>query len=104
MNKTLKYKPFRGGVIITDIGDNLMTGNLVIPDRIDGKLVTAIGEWAFSHCYKLTSVTVPNSVKSIGDYAFDGCTALVSITIPAGLQKIGIDAFPDSTKTKIIRK
>ena len=43
---------------------------LVIPTEIGGLPVTAIGEFAFSQCAALRSVTIPESVTSIGSYAF----------------------------------
>ena len=40
-------------------------GDVVIPDKIKGKLVTKIGEGTFFVCTGLTSVTIPDSVTSI---------------------------------------
>ena len=55
--------------------------------------VTAIGNYTFDGCYKLTSVSIPNSVTRIGDYVFCGCGKLTSVNIPNGVTRIGGDAF-----------
>ena len=53
--------------------------NVFLSETIDyeGKTYTimSIGQWAFSSCTSLTSVSIPNSVTSIGENAFWG-TAL----------------------------
>ena len=47
---------------------------IVIPEG-----VTIIEDGAFSDCVKLTSLTVPSTLKDIEDYVLRGCTALVEI-------------------------
>lgn len=58
-----------------------------------GQPVTAIGDWAFSGCTGLTSITIPDSVTSIGNEAFSGCSGLTSVTIPDSVTSIGSYAF-----------
>ena len=50
--------------------------DLIIPNG-----VTSIGDYAFSGCLGLTSVTIPNSTMSIGASAFNNCPGLTSVHI-----------------------
>ena len=59
--------------------------------------VTEIGNDAFYKRYKLTSITIPETVKTIGINAFDGCEALTSITVPDSVVEIGYGAFSTCT-------
>ena len=54
--------------------------------------VTSIGNMAFADCYKLALITIPNTVTSIGNSAFFGA-CITSITIPASVSSIGNEAF-----------
>lgn len=62
---------------------------LSIPQKLDGKTVTALGTALFSDNEKLESVTVPSGVKAIGGSAFAGCTKLRSVTLPASITALG---------------
>ena len=55
--------------------------------------VTTIGEYAFSYCSNLKSVTIPDSVTTIGGSAFTNCNSLTSVTIPNSVTTIGERAF-----------
>ncbi len=72
-------------------------GSLVIPATVSNNNtdypVTSIGEYAFSSCSSLTSVTIPNSVTSIARYAFSNCTSLASVTIPSSVTSIHDHSF-----------
>ena len=64
-----------------------------IPEKFQGKPVTAIGDDAFDRCESLTSITLPTSVTAIGSRAFSGCRSLTSVTIPSGVTIIRNGAF-----------
>lgn len=64
------------------------SGDVVIPDTVDGKSVTSIGSYAFKLRPDVTSVSIPSSVNSIGKAAFYGCSGLKDISLPEGLTNI----------------
>lgn len=83
------------------------TGDVVIPDTIDGHKVISIGDdmnmsgTSFfdksinSELYwnTITSITVPDGVKYINDDTFYGLENLESITLPDSVIYLGDDAF-----------
>ena len=70
---------------VTKNSSGYYTGSVDIPASViyEGVeySVTTIGEYAFSGCSGLTSVTIPNSVTSIGESAFYKCSSLTSVHI-----------------------
>ncbi len=76
-----------------------------IPAEIGENPVTEICEHAFTPStkytteevsktrWRITSVTIPDSVKSIGECAFSFCISLTNVTIPAGVTNIAGGAF-----------
>lgn len=66
---------------------------LIIPSKIDGVMITSIGDYAFKDSSSLKSITIPDCVTSIGSSAFYGCISLSSITIPNSVTSIGDEAF-----------
>ena len=78
---------------VTTIGEWAFTGCIELTSVTIGNSVTTIGDYAFSECDGLTSVTIGNSVTTIGEYAFGYCEELTSITIPNSVTTIGNSAF-----------
>ena len=52
-----------------------------------------LGDYMFSGCSALTSLTLPSSVTKIGNYAFEYCSGLTSMKIPSSVTHIGYCAF-----------
>lgn len=67
--------------------------DVVIPDTIIGKPVSAIGASAFFNRTELTSVSFSASVTAIGTNAFLYCSGLTSAPLPPALTSIGDQAF-----------
>lgn len=82
-----------------DAASNTITGytgssaRLEIPAEIDGVPVKAIGENAFSGCYSIYYVTIPEGVETVGDQSFRQSSNLAYVSFPSTLKTIGEQAF-----------
>lgn len=83
----LKYSDNGNSVTITG-SDNSLT-DIVIPEEIDGKKVTAISGIGGN----VTSLVLPDTLESIENATFKNCVYLESIYIPASVTSIGKGAF-----------
>ncbi|EDR29445.1 hypothetical protein, conserved [Entamoeba dispar SAW760] len=50
--------------------------------------ITKLGEYCFSGCSTLTSITIPSSINEIGYSCFSSCSSLKSINIPSSVSKL----------------
>lgn len=89
--KDYQYEIRSGGAVITSYigGDS----EVVIPAELGGYPVRAIGENAFSSCYSVETVVVPEGVTTLERVAFRYCTGLTEVQLPSSLRSIGDNAF-----------
>ncbi len=98
------------GFIYTILDDDtvMITGysgssqeTMSLPDKLDGKTVSSIGDHAFEGRYLLKKIIIPDSITKVGKNPFKFCEALTSITVtPAnsGLALIDGVLFSKSDK------
>jgi uncharacterized repeat protein (TIGR02543 family) len=58
-----------------------------------GEGVASIGERAFMNCRAIAALAMPDSVETIGASAFSGCSGLAALTFGSGLKTVGSEAF-----------
>ncbi len=79
---------------------------LSIPESITvddaGYQVTSIGMSAFSTCYSIEEIIIPNSVIDIGKLAFYDCLNTTSMTIGKSVKTIGAGAFHGMPSLKFV--
>lgn len=73
------------GKPVTELGDYLFQGkavtDVIMPDSIE-----KIGEGVFEDCKKLTKVILSDSLKELPAFTFDGCSKLKTINLPEALE------------------
>ena len=79
-------------VIITKVNADI-SGDIIVPDVLNGYPITVIDNNAFENCTEITSVKLPDSVTEIKDATFRNCTSLKNVTLPNTITYIGNSAF-----------
>ena len=92
-DKTCQVGYLDGDVDKTALDGESVEGSLTIPETVNGYTVVKIGKYAFAVFYKMTSVTIPNTVTAIDDCAFQQCIGLTSFELPASVTNIGNSAL-----------
>lgn len=75
---------------------------ITIPEMIDGKPVTSIGDFAFSGESDLREIWLPDCLTHIGRYAFENCSNLLHIDIPEGVTEIEAGAFYNNVRLSYV--
>lgn len=117
-----EYIEVDGGVSI--IGFKGTEEIVVIPEKIDDKLVVSIGNNAFinqktitglrfnesmmdiganacENCSNLRIVLFGKSVKNIAEFAFNGCTSLEQVDLNEGLETMGMLSFGNTNMSEL---
>lgn len=89
------YDIYTDHIVITSYNGD--AAEAVIPDELDGLPVTEIADSAFAS-RKITSLTVPDSVRVICPAAFSMCTSLETVSLGANVEYIGKEAFAGCEK------
>lgn len=89
------YDIYTDHIVITSYEGN--ETEAVIPHEIDGLPVTEIADSAFAF-KKITSVTIPDSVKVIQPSAFLMCSSLETASLGKNVEYIGMEAFMNCEK------
>ena len=100
-NKEILYTTTDGNTLLPYDSDASVFGAILVSNTYSngrGVLVfddevTSIGDYAFTNCRTLASITIPESVTYIGRESFGGCSNLTSITIPESVTTLGFYAF-----------
>ena len=67
--------------------------NIIIPEEINGRKITVIGEESFANETKLKSIVIPDTVTEIQSFAFINCDNLDDVVMSKNIEKIGERAF-----------
>ena len=72
-----------------------MLSNIVVPSSYNGRAVTKVMDGGFATCFKLKSITLPETITELGVGSFLGSSALASINIPSKVKQIPENCFSE---------
>ena len=85
-----------GSVTFENIKINVSSGSTIYANGykvVIGEGVTSLSQLSFKNCTKLTSVSLPSTVKEIPYNCFENCTSLLQVSGATSVEVIREDAF-----------
>lgn len=73
-----------------------LTGNITVPNTLEGKTVISLDNEAFKSASNIKSVTISDTIKKIGYKCFQNCTSLTNIDL-GSITDISFDVFSGCT-------
>lgn len=108
----ITYKISDGEACVYEADKDIEVANILNSVEYKGKTypVTSVGRnggllsggRAFWNCGKLTSVSIPSSVKTIGTNAFYGCSSLEELSIPNSVKYLGMWSMSNRQLKRLI--
>ena len=92
-DKDWRYREEKYGISIRPNSEAAKTGDVVIPETINGKQVVKIADYAFAGCTNLKTIQIPETVTNIGESGFQACINLIAVNIPNGVINIEYNTF-----------
>ena len=90
------------GIELYRYDGNPAENKIVIPKTLDGLPITEIKCGFSTFHYKITSLSIPDTVKILDDYSLNGLSEIKEIKLPKNLEKIGEFALADTYKLSVI--
>ena len=85
------YEISGDNVTITGVDDT--EGEVTVPEKIDERTVTAIGDGAFGGSAQITEVNIPDTVTSIGTMCFAYSTSIRTVRLSKSITSVGEGMF-----------
>ena len=95
---TIEGKTFQNGMLFNESKSELIrccylgSSNYIVPNG-----VKKIGDYAFTGCNQLESITFSDDVIMVGKYTFQNCRKLTSVKIGSGVSSMSETAFEGCT-------
>lgn len=86
------YEISQTGILITGC-DRIKDTVIDIPEKIEGRQVTAIGPYAFKEFRAMRVLHIPDTVTSLGNHCFYNCRKLEQITLSDAVMEVEDGAF-----------
>lgn len=95
----IRYKKTAKGMMITEYSGT--DSYVVLPDEIEGEVVTALDDYAFARNLEVEEIWLPEDLKEVGRYAFYRCRNLKKLVLGNQLLDMGGGALTGCHLTEV---